>query len=218
MRTKSLCLAAAVLAGGVLAASAQGNVYSLNIVGYVNVVYPPGLTLTGNPLNAGTNNTANGLMPAALPNKSQIITFNGTSYTPYGKSAGAWPALNLPTGTGFFVNNAGATPVTNTLVGEVGPSGTYAGGTNTQSIPLGFSLVTTPLPIGGNITSTGPNTINLAASLPNKAQVITFTPPSTYTPFGKSAGAFPSVPLAVGQGFYINTPSAGSNWVQIITP
>jgi len=211
-----LCLAATVLAGGILAASAQ--VYSLNIVGYVNTVLPPGLSLIGNPLNAGTNNTANGLMSSALANKSQIITFNGTTYTPYGKSAGSFPALSLPTGTGFFVNNAGAVPVTNTFVGEVGPSGTYAGGTNTQSIPLGFSLVTSPLPIGGNITSTGPNTLNLSASLPNKSQVITFTPPSTYTPFGKSAGAFPSVPLAVGQGFFINTPSAGSNWVQIITP
>lgn len=215
MRTKSLCLAATVLAGGILAASAQ--VYSLNVVGYVNVVLPPGLTLTGNPLNAGTNNTANGLMSSALANKSQIITFNGTSYTPYTKSVGAFPALNLPTGTGFFVDNKG-TAITNTFVGEVGPSGTYANGTNTQSIPLGFSLVTSPLPVGGNITSTGPNTLNLAVSLPNKSQVITFTPPSTYTPYTKSVGSFPSVPLAVGQGFYINTPNAGSNWVQIITP
>jgi len=213
MKTKTLAIAAAALTACALTASAQSNVYSLNIVGYVNVVYPPGLTLTGNPLNS-TSNTLNGILSSAFPNKSQVITFDGVNYTPYSKTGGAWPALNVPTGAGFFVNNSGATPITNTYVGAVGPNNSY---TNVQSIPLGFSLVTTPLPIGGNITNTGVNTINLAGSLPNKAQIITFSN-GVYTPFSKSGGSFPSVPLSVGQGFFINTPNAGSNWTQIIAP
>jgi hypothetical protein len=55
MRTKTLLIAAAALAAGVLASSAQ--TYSLNIVGYVNVTIPGSYKLTAisNPLLTGTN-------------------------------------------------------------------------------------------------------------------------------------------------------------------
>src|SRR6267378_4268086 len=70
MRTKTL-LCAAALAAGVVSSMAQSNVYSLNVVGYVNKPFKNGLyTLVSNPLN-GTNNTLNTILPNA-PNFSKI--------------------------------------------------------------------------------------------------------------------------------------------------
>src|SRR2546421_1894502 len=59
MRTKTLVCAAA-LAAGALTSWAQSNVYSLNVVGYVNVVFPPGqFTVFANPLNNANNAISN---------------------------------------------------------------------------------------------------------------------------------------------------------------
>src|ERR1700744_2623354 len=58
MRTKTLLIAAAALAAGVISSEAQ--VYSQNIVGYINLPLSPGYTLIGNQLSTdltGTNNT-----------------------------------------------------------------------------------------------------------------------------------------------------------------
>src|SRR5262245_17170046 len=59
MRTKTLVLCAAALAAGALTSWAQSNVYSLNVVGYVNVPTKGGFNfnLLANPLN---NTAANG--------------------------------------------------------------------------------------------------------------------------------------------------------------
>ena len=66
MRTKTLVLAVAALTACALTASAQSNVYSLNIVGYVNVVLKGGssYTLVANPLNAATNDLNTILSPS----------------------------------------------------------------------------------------------------------------------------------------------------------
>src|SRR6266481_9690813 len=62
MRTKTLICAAA-LAAGALTSWAQSNVYSLNVVGYVNTTLPgnSAITMIGNPLNntSGGNNISN---------------------------------------------------------------------------------------------------------------------------------------------------------------
>jgi hypothetical protein len=218
MRTKSLCLAAAVLAGGVLAASAQGNVYSLNVVGYVNTVLKgnSSYTLVANPLNAPTNDL-NSILSSALPNKSSVTTYDGVNYTTYGKAAGLWPNVIVPPGTGFFVRNVATSDITNTFVGEVAGG---VPGTNTTALPAGYSLVGSKAPIGGDINGAGPNTLNLSAALPNKASVTVYdntTPPGTYTTLGKAAGVFPAYNFKVGEGFYVRALTAGSNWVQILT-
>lgn len=218
MRTKSLCLAAAALAAGVLTSSAQSNVYSLNIVGYVNTVFKGGgaYTLVANPLNAPTNDL-NSILAPSLPNKSTVTTYDGVNYNTYGKAGGVWPSnVFLPPGTGFFVKNVGAGDITNTFVGDVL---TGIPGTNTVAIPAGYSLVGSPLPVGGDINSSGPNTLNLSPALPNKAQVVVYdnsTTPGTYLTYGKAGGVFPAATISVGQGFYIKALTAGSNWVQTL--
>src|ERR1700691_3524535 len=57
MRTKTLLLTAALVAAGVASSMAQSNVYSLNIVGYVNIPVTKGnLYLLENPFDTGTGN------------------------------------------------------------------------------------------------------------------------------------------------------------------
>src|SRR5215475_1208779 len=52
MRTKTLLLSAVALAAGVLASQAQSNVYSANVVGYVNLPVPVStLVLAATPLD-----------------------------------------------------------------------------------------------------------------------------------------------------------------------
>jgi len=60
MKTKTLLIAAATLAVGVISSQAQSNVYSANIVGYANVVINGGgaFTQIGNPLSGTTNTVA----------------------------------------------------------------------------------------------------------------------------------------------------------------
>src|SRR5437764_8488113 len=82
MRTKTLLCAAALAAGVATSAVAQSNVYSLNVVGYYNVVAPANTKiLLGNQLHT-TNDTLGGVIPSPVPG-SQFFKFNGgfTSYT-----------------------------------------------------------------------------------------------------------------------------------------
>ena len=57
MRTKTLLLTAALSAAGLLSASAQTAVYSVNIVGYINKTLGTGLSLIANQLNATPDNS-----------------------------------------------------------------------------------------------------------------------------------------------------------------
>src|SRR6185369_1228000 len=91
MRTKLLA-AAAILAAGIASSMAQSNVYSLNVVGYVNRTFVGGglFSLTSNPLNT-TNNTLAGIFGAngvGLPSGSQVQAWNyGTQdFDVYGKT------------------------------------------------------------------------------------------------------------------------------------
>jgi hypothetical protein len=67
MRTKTTLLCAAALAAGVVGSMAQSNVYSLNIVGYVNVVIPTGFGLVANPLNVDNTNSAGTILTSLAP-------------------------------------------------------------------------------------------------------------------------------------------------------
>ncbi|HPW93271.1 MAG TPA: hypothetical protein PLO38_12630 [Verrucomicrobiota bacterium] len=71
---KALVCAAALAAG--LATAAAQNVYSLNVVGYYNVVCPANqYVMVANQLNT-TNNTLNGLFPSAEPGL-RVLKWNG---------------------------------------------------------------------------------------------------------------------------------------------
>jgi hypothetical protein len=154
MRTKTLFLAAALTAAGIASTLAQSNVYSLNVVGYVNVPVPHGYSLIANPLNSA-NNTVSNLFsgsPGAVGNT--VYTWNGANFVAnfYDDLGGAWanPNLNLAPGTGFFVNNPG-TSYTNTFVGEV------LQGSLSNSVPLGYTLTSSKVPQAGFTLDLGLN-------------------------------------------------------------
>jgi hypothetical protein len=216
MRTKILLTAAAALAAGVVASNAQ--VYSANVVGYANVtvVGASAYTLVANPFDDGNGNQSSNLL-ASLPNKSQLVTWNGTGYnTAITKTGGAWPSsVVLYPGTGFFLKNgiASSPPLTNTFVGNVIVN---SGGSVTNPLPVGYSLAGSPVPYAGDAAS---DTVNIALVqvLANKSQLVSWNTGTQLfdTADTKVGGVFGSpFPISVGQGFFIKAQTAGSNWVQ----
>jgi hypothetical protein len=165
MRTKTLIIAAAALAAGVLACSA--TTYSLNIVGYANVTFPGGFaySMVVAPFQTGTN-TPEALIPNMHVGDNVFIWTPGVGYTVYNYAGigGAGAGLNwydpdfnglaspvIQPGQAFFYQNGGAT-ITNTFVGTVQL-------TNNTSIPgsFAYSLIGSTPPIGGSIDSTNFN-------------------------------------------------------------
>jgi len=163
MRTKTLLCLAALTAAGVTASMAQSNVYSLNVVGYVNVTLGNGDTLAANPLDAGDNSVSNLFTAALNPTAANgagftVFTWNGSFFSAnqLDQFGGGWstPGQQLPPGSGMFVFNGTGAPVTNTFVGNV------MQGLLTNALPAGDSLVGSKVPIGTNVVALG-----LSASL-----------------------------------------------------
>lgn len=221
----------AALAVSALTAVGQ-NVYSLNIVGYVNVPMLAGNYTYVNPLDKdGTNSAAQVL---SLPDGTTFAFWTGSSfdYWYFDNSAGlgspdgwygadqqtprAAPILSL--GKGFYLNPP--LNFTNTFVGNVVPA---PGATNSLTINAGNQLVGSPMPVGGPLTNTVMN-----VQLFDGTTVANWTGSSfQYWYFDNSAGLgapdgwyaadqqTPSAPpsLNVGRSLYINGP-AGITWRQ----
>jgi len=219
MKNKTLLIAAAALVAGVVSSEAQ--VYSANIVGYANVVMAGAsqYTLVANPLDDGNGNQLTNLV-AGLPNKSQIITWNGSSYNgAVVKAGGIWGGnATLAPGTGFFVKNgiAASPSFTNTFVGTVGAVGLAGGSTMTNVLAAGYNLVGSQVAFAGDAT-TDPN-INLGTTLANKSQLVDWnTGTQLFDAAVVKAGGVYGSPfnITVGQGFFVNSKSA-TNWVQTL--
>jgi hypothetical protein len=137
MRTKLLLSAAVLGVAGMLTASAQ--VYSVNVVGYVNVDLVPGFNLIANPLdNTSSDNDLNTLIPTAGFGDT-VFKYNGTAF----ESSiyfGTWdPNLTFAPGEGFFIQVAEAATIT--FVGEV-----LQGAESNMSLPAGLSLIGSKVP------------------------------------------------------------------------
>ena len=151
MRTKALLLAAALTAAGI-ASYAQSNVYSVNVVGYVNVTVPANqYALIANPLNA-TNNTIGSLLQnPAIPAGTVFYKYAG-GYSAYVMDEFdlSWTpdaAATLNPGEGGFVKNNTGTPLTVTFVGEV------LQGSLTNAVPSGYAIRSSKVPQAGAITT-----------------------------------------------------------------
>jgi hypothetical protein len=172
---KTLLIAAATLAAGVIAAQADA-VYSQNIVGYYNVTVPVnGFALVGHQLDLdGTNGIssifASGLVsdPDAVKN-TQIFLWNASSqqyqtlqYFNAADAAADWSGAAgfydtggtyyntpLPPGTSAFIYNYANTSsnLTVTLVGTVPQK------TNVYTIVQGYNLFTLTVPVVTNLCS-----------------------------------------------------------------
>jgi hypothetical protein len=237
---KTLLIAAAALVAGIVSSNAQ--VYSANVVGYVNVVLPGnGFALVSDPFSDGNGNELTNII-ATLPGRSAITTFGipspGVPNTISRNAAGtAWNTeIQLPPGNGFYVRNgqsvggAGYVPVpniTNTFVGTVVA---LAGASVTNQIPAGFSLQGATIPFGGNVANAGLSggDANLdytsgliSPSAANKAKITTFdsvgqTPSTVIKSVGVAGVWNVTATVPVGAGFYIYNPGAATNMVQTL--
>lgn len=230
MRTKTILLTAAVVAAGALSSQAQ-NVFSQNVVGFVQQVYVAGqYYLVSNPLDNGSNNTLSTLIPTA-PNGSSLQIWNGTGYDalsylptpPAGwKIAGTNYNPQLPPGKGFFLKYGG-TPgslVTNTFIGSVG---VLTGATNNTALPAVFSLVGSVIPYADAVTNA--TTINLKMGFSSSIQkwnatlnagaggfdAYSFLPPGNW----RIGGTNNTPSIAVGEGFFVS-PNIATNWQETL--
>jgi len=200
MRTKALLAAATMLAAGLATSLAQSNVYSLNVVGYVNKPLTAGFNLIANPLNNGTNSLSS-LFPSAGFGDT-VFTYNpaGGTFTS-SLYLGSWdPNLVIAPGQGFWYGANAA--MTNTFVGEV------MQGSLTNPIPLGFSLKSSQVPQADTLGN-----LNFPAGFGD-------------TVFFFRGGAFfsslylgswdPDLTVGIGEGFWIGA-NAAANWVRNFT-
>jgi|SRR2546426_6879557 len=228
MRTKTLLLAAVLSAAGI--ASSLAQVYSVNIVGYINLTLSPGLNLITAQLK-GTNQNVNTVIATTTPamaDNSLLFTWNPASQS-FNQSqiygGGQWldPAtfnpstLSVNPGEAFFINNIGSTAVTLTLVGEV-PTFPVA-----VSVVNGLGFYGDPAPVSQNITTNlfpiGDNdllfTWNVAGQTYNQSLIGQASPaawldPVTFNPV--------VVAPAVGAGFVVNrTSGATTTWNRSFT-
>jgi hypothetical protein len=232
--------AAAALAAGVV--SSQAQVYSQNIVGYVNTTTPNGGTYAITvPFTVGVSNGANEIFPLvggqpSLPDFSEVLVWNGSGYTGYVADSGS-PTLwddadqnpisfvpKLPVGQAFFLIPSAS--VTNTFVGTVAIA---VGATNGVTYANGGTyFISSQVPYGGNVTNGTAAGGGLALSfnngLPDFSEILVWTG-SGYTGYVSDSGS-PSLwddadqnPIAtapsinVGQGFFL-IPSANFTWTE----
>jgi hypothetical protein len=211
MKSKALLIAAAALAAGVMTSQAQ--VYSQNIVGYINVPLTTGYNLVANQLDVDGTGTNNGIFTTIgtnLPNGTKVLSWNGGGYSSatFASASGKWIGNNsvisnsMNPGNGFFINVAAATNVT--FVGNV------ITGTNSYPITVGYQIVAPSGPVAGTIDTT--NGYN-----PSKGDKLLVWngggyASKTYT--GSTwVGGDPQ--LTVGQAVFLNA-SSNNVWTQIL--
>jgi len=217
MRTKTLLLTAALAAAGALSSMAQSNVYSLNIVGYVNLpVQGSGVngkfTMIANPLDAGTNTLGNLIQNP--PDGTFFYSWNGTGFTITQFAFGAWdnPGLLLAPGEGGFISTTAN--FTNTFVGNV------LTGNLTNHVGSGFQIIASQVPQAGDADSLG-----LTAGISDGDFVYKWNFANQgYDIYqwafgswsGPNNGTTPP-PIGIGESLFINTQS-GANWVRSFNP
>jgi len=226
MRTKVLVCAAALAVASAFSTMAQ-NVYSLNVVGYINIPLVEGFNLVANQLDfdgTGTNNTVVNILGTNLPLKTTIYTWNGTTYasstynTVKGSTTAAWnaPAVTLNPGQGAWLSipkgGLAGTSSNVTTVGQVdqgslvNPNLLAAGG---------FALVGSMVPISGGLQHVlgytplvGDKVYQFSASSQS------YLPASSYaTVKGSSSAAWiPAEPtIGISEGFWLDA-GAGAVW------
>lgn len=154
MRTKTLLLTAVLGVASIVAALAADPVYSVNAVGYVNVVLKKGFTIVANPLNAGDNHLSK-IFPANLPPGTVVYRFTGGSFQVSTFAADdngvmAWGNdFVITPGEGFFIKNPTQLDVTVTFVGEVMQS---TAGPLANPLVAGFNLKGSMVPQSGDLS------------------------------------------------------------------
>ena len=191
------------------------NIFSLNVVGYVNVVCPPGFSLIANQLNAATN-TLSSLIPATADGTTFFFYHTGTGYSAYvydalepGWTPNASGELLAP-GGGAFVKNTTTSNLTFTFVGEV------MQGSLTNICPAGFAIRSSKIPAAESL-----NTMKFPAN--DGDSVFVYNNLTGYSAYvydsldqGWTPGNISGPTIIVGQSFFTFQQSA-KTWVRNFT-
>ena len=209
MRTKTLLLTAALCAAG--AATSMAQVYSVNMVGYINQAIPQGFSMIANQLNNSPDNRIITLLPAT--EGTRIYKFNPANggFTFMQVVDGVWEpdsvaqTLTLNPGEGTYIFAPAA--FTQTFVGEVAL-------TSTVNLPAGFSMVSSALP--QSLPLNGAPPAGLGAPVGEGDRVYQFNPATGGFIFNQFVdGAWddgtPPVP-AIGESFYYFNAGAAKGW------
>jgi hypothetical protein len=227
MRTKTLLLTAALAAAG--AATSMAQVYSVNMVGYINVSLPKGFSLIANQLNATPDNKVTTLIPAP-PNNTQAYKFNPGS--------GTYGTMVYVTGIGWDDGGSGdinmtANPGEGVFIyidPAEAPSGsavTFVGEVQlTSSVPVGtgFTIVSSALP--QSLPLDGAPPAGLGFPIADGDQIYRFSNASGTYSFDEyigglgwsgDGGGTPPSPN-VGEAFFVNrTTAAAGSWNRTFT-
>jgi hypothetical protein len=230
MRTKTILLTAALVAAGVASSMAQSsNVYSLNVVGYVNVPINPNYNLVAQQLDVGDGiNSINTVLTNGTPDGTLAYQWNGAGYNLLGQyyvaGGNQWYDNNfnlltnqVPPGTVLFLYNPQATASTVTLVGTVDQT------TNTTQIVHGYGFYALDVPVASDLTTNGfPTGAGVDQTLYYSFNTVSgYSQPYTYYQAGNGwyDNNFNQVhpTPAIGAGFLLFNPSAGATWTQTFT-
>jgi hypothetical protein len=234
MRTKVLLCAAALAAS--LASSMAQNVYSLNVVGYVNQTVQAGhWYMWGNPLSANGGNFTTNVIPATALSGDGSAWANALVYA-YTASGGFGNAdtfyaqsgftnwfpgtLDLSPGNGFFFY--APTSGTVTFVGQVVTTNKFSlPGPNTWSMvgsayPVSTNLVELGIVGGANDQVYRYGSVNNPAGYDNGATY--YNVPGTFVGWFDSYGTSSNGPtLNVGEAVFYKNANATVNWTKVFT-
>jgi hypothetical protein len=216
MRTKLLLTA--VFAAGLTVAA---QVYSVNVVGYVNVPLNPGFTIIANQLDAGAGlNLVDKLLGPGLPDGTMVYKLKpdasgyviATYYVVGAESMWDPEGVGLAPGEAAFIRLPGTASVTVTFVGEVKQ------GTLVNPLPKGFSLRSSIVPQKAalSVDTTMPaGTLSLGFPAVNNDMVYMWNTTTKkydiYTFYQEGADSMwdPTAPTPeVGQGFFVRKVAA----------
>lgn len=226
MRTKVLLLAAAALSAGAFAASAQ--VYSQNVVGYINLSLPAGYSVIANQLATG-NNGINTVLTNGVPDGTTLTEWDFAnqrwSLDPQTYYAGdQWydsslssssVSLNPTNGRAFLINLPAAATIT--LVGDV-PQGSLV----SQVRGPGYDVVASVVPVVSGLGTNGFPQVDGMTYTYMASGAWVGAPNLPYTYYAGDQWYDPSLsPVdpapAVGAGFLANNPGPTANWTRNFT-
>jgi hypothetical protein len=226
MRTKTLLITAALCAAG--AATSMAQVYSVNMVGYINQTLPSGFSMVANQLNASPDNKVTTLMPTPPVNTtaykfnrasqtydSMVYAGPGFGWDDGGTGVAATMTANPGEGIFLFVDPAEApTGFPVTFVGEVQLS-------STVPVETGFQIVSSVLPQSLPLEGVPPAGLGF---VPSAGDVIyrydrasgTFSNDEYQGPgFGWSNGSAPTP--NIGEAFFVFATAGGRSWNRTFT-
>jgi hypothetical protein len=203
-------------------------VYSVNVVGYVNLTMQRGFNSVANQLDATPDNKLSSVLPS-VPQDSQVLKYGNNNYTrdDFDIPSGGWidsetldPSVrSVSPGEGFLFYNPTAGAITVTTVGQVRTG-------NGLSVPLAgsqFSLISsiTPQDIALNAANSFPVAQDMQF-LSYNANTQGYNVRLDFDSGGwinsETLDPVADPVLSVGQSAFVYNPGAATSWTRNFNP